>query len=668
MANLANLVVVITGDDSGLNAAFGRAEARSRSFASRVGGSLLGGPLRDVGRLLSNSLNAAFIGVGAGLAYSAKKAVDLESSFVQINKAANLPADQFALLQTGLKDMAGDASIAGVSLDELLGIATEGGKLGIADKEGVDGLLRYTRALAMTSVAIDDLPIEEVSKSLGQLANVYKVPTDQTLNLASAFDALADASTADAGDLFDVAQRLSGPGKATGLKLDELLGLSASALDVGINPEAAGGALSRILDKIVDDSDGFAAQIGIDPKQFADMAPMEKLKSTFQALAALPTGAPALEFLSEVGIKGVNAKNTMLMLAQSFDNVGRLTSIAGQELQNGSHILSSVEMNSNTTASALTLLLNNIQLTAAAIGQSMLPILKSLGSVFGEIAVSIRGNVEENQGTMAGWQAAVVGAIDTVGVIWRNLGLIWEQTQIRITEKVINIQEIISWFGGVAKQLLDWFGANWPQVFYDAFNAAWTVAQNSLTNIANLAGETWDFITSLGKNPIEFQMTPLLEGFKSTVGALPEIKGPQFTSLQPEIDAVTERMVQNEMEHQERKNKAKAASNPAAPQNAIGALMGSVTGIATTIKPGQPGGPAKPAGPAAPEATKMTGQTLGLPEYAKRLQQGAFKDSDNHAKKTAKATQDTANGVKTLPERIAGALGGMMVAKAVGPA
>ncbi len=134
--------------------------------------------------------------------------------------------------------------------------------------------------------------------------------------------------------------------------------------------------------------------------------------------------------------------------------------------------------------------------------------------------------------------AASVGEI--ISALWNHWSDIAAIAGLRVREFGINLVEAAQWAGSGFGQFLMWFSEEWPNVFRDAFQAAWIFAENALTNIKNLVLGVWDMIQ--GKE-FHFDFTPLLDGFKATTAKLPEIALPEFTSLQDDIDAVEQHMI-----------------------------------------------------------------------------------------------------------------------------
>ena len=81
---------------------------------------------------------------------------------------------------------------------------------------------------------------------------------------------------------------------------------------------------------------------------------------------------------------------------------------------------------------------------------------------------------------------------------------------------------------------LDWFGKNWFQVFFTAFDFVTTAMINVGQNIRNVWSAVLDFISG---NGFQVDFTPILDGFVSTIGKLPDIPPRVMSELEKGLQA-----------------------------------------------------------------------------------------------------------------------------------
>ena len=87
--------------------------------------------------------------------------------------------------------------------------------------------------------------------------------------------------------------------------------------------------------------------------------------------------------------------------------------------------------------------------------------------------------------------------------------------------------------------VLSWFGRNWQDVFKTAFNFVKTSAVNLGVNLLNLWDSVIGFIEGRGFN---FEWTPLLDGFKSTIKEMPNIPDRAISEMEKRMVGNVERL------------------------------------------------------------------------------------------------------------------------------
>lgn len=302
-------------------------------------------------------------------------------------------------------------------------------------------------------------------------------------------------------------------------------------------------------------------------------------------------------------------------------------------------------------------------------GQSILPVVESLLSGFNKMMGGIETWVESNKSTFDSWAVNIQVAVDTVGwvfsqigeaasalfsrisaeaesqngfttgiatawawlskkateifdaigFVFRNWSLIGEYAGVYIMEKMTNVGEIFTWLRDVASTFGEYMKNNWRALLQDAATAAFTILDNLAKNISDLFIAMWDAVQGKGFN---FKFTPLLEGFKQTAEKFPEIAKPVFTSMQSNLDEITNRMGKNE-----------AARDAANVQAAADALKPKPEAAKKTRHD------EVPKEEDVPKSAKAA--TMDLAAFATKLQEGAL-GKNSEAKATAKNTAETA--------------------------
>jgi hypothetical protein len=183
--------------------------------------------------------------------------------------------------------------------------------------------------------------------------------------------------------------------------------------------------------------------------------------------------------------------------------------------------------------------------SAGAALQAVVDTFTWMGQAVGlDVGPAVQGAIQGLGGAFTWLRETVAAAVEVVTVRWENFGSVAEIVGITAVGYVRNIGEILGWLGATAQAFLGWLGANWTNVFIDAFNATVGAASNFYTNIRDLIAAVMRVLADPLHAKFDFEPTPLLQGFQATMGKLPEIAGPALSSVDDQIAAVTDRMAE----------------------------------------------------------------------------------------------------------------------------
>lgn len=178
-------------------------------------------------------------GVAAVATIGAKAAIDYEDSFAAVTKTVDGSAKELDNLSDGLRKMSMEIPVAATDLTEL---AAAAGQLGI-DLPNIEG---FTRVIADLGVATN-LAGEEGASMLAKFANIMGMDQTQFANLGSSIVELGNNFATTEADIMNMAMRLAGAGKQIGMSEADILGISAALSSVGIEAEAGGSAISKVI-------------------------------------------------------------------------------------------------------------------------------------------------------------------------------------------------------------------------------------------------------------------------------------------------------------------------------------------------------------------------------------------------------------------------------------
>jgi len=188
----------------------------------------------------------------------------------------------------------------------------------------------------------------------------------------------------------------------------------------------------------------------------------------------------------------------------------------------------------NTTAGKFATIKNTISQSLGSIMGVALEVLAPFGTALVMMTEQVAVAFESFRPHVM--YAAVAGAwffgniVDLGRFAWATMSLY----------AVTAFNDIIYFFTDKIPAYLDWFSANWKQVFWDAGNLIVTVFANIGKNIGSAMTAIWDFIASGGTAELKFAFVPLLDGFKATVSELPNIPDRAMTELEKSLQAQTE--------------------------------------------------------------------------------------------------------------------------------
>ena len=167
-----------------------------------------------------------------------------------------------------------------------------------------------------------------------------------------------------------------------------------------------------------------------------------------------------------------------------------------------------------------------IQNFATSIGTMLIPTVKVAASAFNELLASVVTVFETNKDLVQGWADSVKSGMDLVAMVIRNMGEYWTIFKLQTLENLSNVLSYVETIPPNLGLLADYIAGNWRELIRDAVVSVGTVFHNLGTNLGELAFSIFQFF----KDPtggFVFNWTPLLDGFKATAAAFPELIKPE---------------------------------------------------------------------------------------------------------------------------------------------
>jgi len=231
MANRSDLDVYVNGHDN-------LTPSLNRTLSSVI---------RWVGAV-SSALAAAEV-----VAFPVKSIREFEREMANVQKTTQFSDQEIRQLSGSLKDL---STRIDISATDLAKIAAAAGQQGLG-REGVQGIVQFTDSVSRMSSVLD-ISVDEAGLAVGKLSSIFNIPLTETEKLASAFNEVANNSTATGEQLIDVVRRV---GDAAGAfkSYADTLGVASTAIDFGVSPEVAGTSITKIFADMQGKAAKFAA-------------------------------------------------------------------------------------------------------------------------------------------------------------------------------------------------------------------------------------------------------------------------------------------------------------------------------------------------------------------------------------------------------------------------
>lgn len=347
-------------------------------------------------------------GAAAAGAFTAsiKAAIDWETAWTGVVKTVDGTTAQMAELETGLRNM---TRILPASHAEIAKVGEVAGQLGIA----TPNILAFTRVMIDLGETTN-LSAEDAATALARFMGVMGTAQDKVSNLGSAVVALGNNFPTTEAEIVSMAQRLAAASKVVGLSEADALGLATAMSAVGIEAEAGGTAMSRVMIKIAKavDEGGesvteFASVAGMSSADFTkawDSDPVTAIMAVVQGLGRLSdSGEGAFQALTDLGLQDVRVTNAMLSLAASGDQVTRAIDLASDAWDENSALAHEAGLRYDTTAAKIGMAKNGIVEMGISMGEAFLPAVNNL---LGGLS-----SLSEWFGGLPSWAQTVVGGL-----------------------------------------------------------------------------------------------------------------------------------------------------------------------------------------------------------------------------------------------------------------
>lgn len=413
-AETARLVAELTLKDKlsgGVRSAIGGVDKLDKAF---------GRTQKSLGKFGGNIQKGLIVGATAaagGLALVVNAARDYETAFAGVRKTVNATEPELKALSDGFRAMAREIPI---SAAELASLGETAGALGIEGTKNIQEFVRVTALLGVTT----DLTSQDAATSLGIIANVLHLTSDEYSKFASSLVALGNAGASTESQIIEIAQRAGAAGELIGISTSQVLGFSSAVASLGIDAEAGGSAIQKFfIDSAKSIAGGgtdlavFAKTAGVSAKTFAAAFKKDAgaaLQSFLAGLGKLDQAAQ-LDVLDKLGFTDVRITRTLLGLANNTKLVADQMGVANTAFGQNTALTKEAQQRFNTFDSQLQITKNTLTDIGITIGSKLLPKITPLLKRLNEFVTANQGKIEQfGDDLAAGFErfADAVGKVD----------------------------------------------------------------------------------------------------------------------------------------------------------------------------------------------------------------------------------------------------------------
>ena len=318
---------------------------------------------------------AAVTGLSMAFRKSAQDAAALDDTYSDVMKTTGLLHDEVAELDQELMKI--DTR---TSREQLLLLARDAGKLGIQGKEDILG---FVRAADQIQVALGEDLGEGAIRNLGKIADVLGLTQSMgieksLLSIASAVNAVGQASTASEGYLVDFTQRLAGVAAQTGISASNIIGFASGLDQSAMKVEMASTAFQKFLMKLYEDPAKFAAYANLEVGKFTELLQNDANQAVITILKALKDQdgfASLVPIFKDMGLDGARAVSVLAAMATNIQAVTDAQALANEEFQKATSVTEEYNTKNSNMQAQLEKARKEFQNASIALGQSLNPIM-----------------------------------------------------------------------------------------------------------------------------------------------------------------------------------------------------------------------------------------------------------------------------------------------------
>lgn len=362
------------------NRALEESARRTTEALRRQGETLqaVGQGLSTIGRGLTVGVTVPIVGVMAG---ATKAAIDFETAFAGVRKTVGGSKAELDKISLSFREL---SKTVPLSAAELSRIGEMAGQLGV--QRGA--IVTFTKTIADIATATN-LTADEAGAAFARLANIMKLPQEQFDRLGSAVVALGNYGASTEQEMLDMGLRLAGAGATIGLTVPQVLGLANALSSVGLEAEAGGTAMSRVMvqmaaavTKGTEQLRLFAAIAGVSVAEFQRLFREDAGAAIVAFIEGLgkikASGGNLLGTIEALGMTEVRLRDALLRSANAADLVRTSVDLGNRSFRENTELTRAAGERYGTAGNQLKLLRNQLEDVGIQLGTVLVPMLIDL--------------------------------------------------------------------------------------------------------------------------------------------------------------------------------------------------------------------------------------------------------------------------------------------------
>lgn len=345
---------------------------------------------------------------------AASAAIEFESAVTGVYKTVDGTPEQLQAISDAAREM---ALTMPSTTTEIASVMESAGQLGIA----TDSVTGFAKTMIDLGNATN-LTADQAASSLAKFANITGMSADNYRNLGSVIVDLGNNFATTEADIVNMSTYLTSAASVAGFAETDILALSAAMSSVGINAEAGGSSMSKLISTMQT-----AVEVGGEGLQaFADVAGMTAQQFSTEwgtnavgALQAFIVGLNDVErngksmsvLLQDLDLDDIRMSNMLKALAQGNTVLTSAVEKANTAWQENTALTNEVEKRYSTLESKMQMMGNAANDLKISVGNSLTPALGGLADVSTNVLQGLSGFAQENQAVTAG----IMGTVGTLG-------------------------------------------------------------------------------------------------------------------------------------------------------------------------------------------------------------------------------------------------------------